>query len=297
MLLGIYPFRPDIAKGEYMNQTPRPTRSEQREQARAKARELREKRAKGDKLKRLLTTIGVIAASAGVVAGVIVGGITVANTTNTNAENAKKVPANTTELGGILIGKDLLPTKTDEAKKGNQIVIYQDYQCPICKYFEDPNASQIKSWVDSGEATIEFHPISFLDGQSLNEYSSRATNAALCVANSQPEKFFDVNTALYANQPEENTAGPNDSELKGTLAAAGVEINAEMTNCIDQKRYSKYIENRTAEAFSQPAVTGTEVPGGTPYVLVNGNLYDWEGKLENLANPARFAQFFETHKK
>jgi protein-disulfide isomerase len=280
-----------------MNQTPRPTRSEQREQARAKARELREKRAKGDKIKRLLTNVGIAFASAGVIAGAVVGGITVANTTNTNADNAKKVPANTTELGGILIGKDLLPTKTDEAKKGNQIVIYQDYQCPICKYFEDPNASQIKSWVDSGEATIEFHPISFLDGQSLNEYSSRSTNAAFCVANSQPEKFFDVNTALYANQPEENTAGPNDSELKGTLAAAGVEINAEMTTCIDQKRYSKYIENRTAEAFSQPAVTGTEVPGGTPYVLVNGNLYDWEGKLENLANPARFAQFFETHKK
>jgi protein-disulfide isomerase len=117
------------------------------------------------------------------------------------------------------------------------------------------------------------------------------------VANSQPGKFFDVNTALYNNQPEENTAGPNDTKLKETLVSAGVEMNSEITTCIDQKRYSKYIENRTAEAFSQPAVTGTEVPGGTPYVLVNGNLYDWEGKLENLANPARFAQFFETHKK
>jgi protein-disulfide isomerase len=297
MLLGIYPICPEIAKGEYMNQTPRPTRSEQREQARSKARELREKRAKGDKRKRFLTTIGIAAAITGVVAGVVAGGFVVATTTNTNAENAKKVPANTTDLGGILIGKDLLPTKTNEAKKGNQIVIYQDYQCPICKYFEEPNASQIKTWVESGEATIEFHPISFLDGQSLNEYSSRAANAALCVANSQPGKFFEVNTALYANQPDENTAGPSDSELKETLAGAGVKIDAEVNTCIDQKRYSKYIENRTAETFSQPAVTGTEVPEGTPYILVNGNLYDWEGKLENLANPARFAQFFATHQK
>jgi protein-disulfide isomerase len=280
-----------------MNQTPRPTRSEQREQARAKARELREKRAQGEKRKRLLVTIGSVVGGVAVAAGVIAGGFVVANTTNTNAENSKKVPANTTEFGGILLGKDLLPTKTAEAKKGNQIVIYQDYQCPICKYFEDPNASQIKAWVESGEATIEFHPISFLDGQSLNEYSSRSTNAALCVANAQPSKFFDVNTALYANQPEENTAGPSDTQLKETLAAAGVEMTEDITTCIDQKRYSKYIENRTAEAFSKPAVTGTEVPGGTPYVLVNGNLYDWEGKLENLANPARFAQFFETHKK
>jgi len=280
-----------------MNQTPRPTRSEQREQARAKARELREKRAQGEKRKRFLITIGAVVGGAAVVAGVIAGGFVVANTTNTNAENAKKVPANITEFGGILLGKGLLPTTTEEAKKGNQIVIYQDYQCPICKYFEEPNATQIKSWVDSGEATIEFHPISFLDGQSLNEYSSRSTNAALCVANSQPGKFFDVNTALYNNQPEENTAGPNDTKLKETLAAAGVEITSEITTCIDQKRYAKYIENRTAEAFSKPAVTGKEVPGGTPYVLVNGNLYDWDGKLENLANPARFAQFFGTNKK
>lgn len=280
-----------------MNQTPRPTRSEQREQARAKARELREKRAQGEKRKRFLITIGAVVGGAAVVAGVIAGGFVVANTTNTNADNAKKVPANTTEFGGILLGKGLLPTTSAEAKKGNQIVIYQDYQCPICKYFEEPNATQIKSWVDSGEATIEFHPISFLDGQSLNEYSSRSTNAALCVANSQPGKFFDVNTALYNNQPEENTAGPNDTKLKETLAAAGVEITSEITTCIDQKRYAKYIENRTAEAFSKPAVTGKEVPGGTPYVLVNGNLYDWDGKLENLANPARFAQFFETNKK
>ena len=280
-----------------MKQTPRPTRSEQREQARAKARELREKRAQGEKRKRLLITIGSVVGGAAVVAGVIAGVFVVANTTNTNAENAKKEPANTTDFGGILLGKSLLPTTTEEAKKGNQIVIYQDYQCPICKYFEEPNATQIKSWVDSGEATIEFHPISFLDGQSLNEYSSRATNAALCVANSQPGKFFDVNTALYNNQPEENTAGPNDTKLKETLSAAGVEITSEITSCIDQKRYSKYIEDRTADAFRNPAVTGTEVPDGTPYVLVNGKRYDWEGKLENLANPARFAQFFETHKK
>jgi len=280
-----------------MSQTPRPTRSEQREQARAKARELREKRAQGEKRKRLFITIGVTVGIVAVVAGVTAAVFAFSNTTNTNAENAKKVPANTTELGGILIGKDLLPTTSAEAKKGNQIVIYQDYQCPVCKLFEDPNANQIKSWVEKGLATVEYHPISFLDGQSLNNYSSRSTNAALCVANSQPGKFFDVNTALYANQPEENTAGPSDSELKDTLRSAGVEIDSEMNECIDQKRYSKYIENRTQEAFSQPAVTGKDIPRGTPYVLVNGNVYDWGGKAEDLVNPARFAQFFTTHQK
>jgi protein-disulfide isomerase len=280
-----------------MSQTPRPTRSEQREQARAKARELREKKAQGDKRKRILVSIGLSVGIVAVVVGVIAAVMAVSTTSNTNAENAKKVPANTTALGGVLLGKDLLPVTSAEAKKGNQIVIYQDYQCPICKLFKDPNASQMKAWVDSGLATVEYHPISFLDGQSLNNYSSRSTNAALCVANSQPDKFYDVNTALYTNQPQENTAGPSDSDLKETLKGAGVVINDEINTCIDQKRYAKYIENRTAEAFSQPAVTGKEIPRGTPYVLVNGNVYDWGGKAEDLINPARFAQFFTTHQK
>lgn len=280
-----------------MSQTPRPTRSEQREQARAKARELREKKAQGDKRKRILVSIGLAFGIVAVVVGVIAAVMAVSTTSNTNAENAKKVPANTTALGGVLLGKGLLPVTSAEAKKGNQIVVYQDYQCPICKLFKDPNASQMKAWVDSGLATVEYHPISFLDGQSLNNYSSRSTNAALCVANSQPDKFYDVNTALYTNQPQENTAGPSDSELKETLKSAGVVINEEINTCIDQKRYAKYIKNRTAEAFSQPAVTGKEIPRGTPYVLVNGNVYDWGGKAEDLINPARFAQFFTTHQK
>jgi len=280
-----------------MNQSPRPTRSEQREQARAKARELREKRAQGDKRKRLLISIGLTVGIIAVVAGVVAAVFAFSSSSNINAENANKVPANTTEFGGVLLGKGLLPVSPAQAKKVNQIVIYQDYQCPICKLFKDPNANQIKSWVQKGLATVEYHPISFLDGQSLNNYSSRSTNAALCVANSQPGKFYDVNTALYATQPQENTAGPSDSELKETLKKSGVVIDAEMNTCIDQKRYSKYIENRTSEAFSQPAVTGTEIPRGTPYVLVNGNVYDWGGKAEDLINPARFAQFFATHQK
>ena len=280
-----------------MSQTPRPTRSEQRDQARAKARELREQRAKGDKRKRLILTVSVTVGIIAVVAGVVSSIIFFSNTSNVAVDNAKKVPANVTSLGGVLLGKGLVPTTEEQSKKGNQIVIYQDYQCPVCKLFEDPNTSQIKAWVESGLATVEYHPISFLDGQSLNNYSSRANNAALCVANPQPEKFFNVNAALYANQPQENSAGPSDTELKSTLVGSGVVMNDEIKTCIDQKRYGKYIENRTSEAFSQPAVTGKEIPRGTPYVLINGNVYDWEGKAENLVNPGRFAQFFTTHQK
>lgn len=279
-----------------MSLQPKPTRSEQRDQARAKARDLREKRAQGDKRKRLIARTSVIVGIIAVVVGVTLVVMNLTTNANNQGVNAKKVPANVTKLGGVILGKDLLPVREAEANSVNRIVIYQDYQCPVCKLFEDPNSSQIKSWVQSGLATVEYHPISFLDGQSLNNYSSRATNAALCVANSQPAKFFDFNTALYANQPQENSAGPSDQAIKDTMRSVGVDVNSEMNSCIDQKRYSKYIDLRTSEAFSQPAVTGKDIPKGTPHILVNGNYYDWNG-ADELVNPGRFAQFFTTHQK
>ena len=280
-----------------MSLNPRPTRSEQREAARAKARALREQRAKGDKRKRFLVTTSVTLAIIGVVAGVAWVIFTYSQEAINNGENAKKVPANVTSLGGVLVGKNLQLVTPAEAAKTNHIVIYQDYQCPICKLFEDPNSAQMRTWADKGLAVIEYHPISFLDGQSLNNYSSRAANAAFCVANSQPNKFFDVNNALYANQPQENTSGPTDSQIKDTLKSAGVVINSEINQCIDQKRYSNFIGNKTNEAFNQNAVTGDTIPGGTPHILVNGVQYTWNDVLADLPNPGRFAQFFDLQKK
>ncbi len=281
-----------------MSINPRPTRSEQRDQARAKARELREQKVSADKRKRALTISLVALVVVGLVGGITYAVIASSSNSNTNNANAKKVPANVTAQGGVLLGKDFSVITPEQAKTVDHIVIYQDYQCPICQMFENPNANQIGSWIRSGQAVLEYHPISFLDGHSLNAYSSRAANAAFCVANSQPAKFFDVNTALYANQPAENTSGPSDSQIKDTLRSAGVDVNAEINECIDQKRYSKFIDNKTAEAFSTPAVTGTDIPTGTPDVLVNGVVYTWDGDATKLVNPGRFAQFVQTnHKK
>jgi len=280
-----------------MSLNPRPTRSEQREAARAKARELREKRAKGDQRKRVLITTGSIIASLAVIGGVAWLLLTASGESQTNIANSKKVPANVTQQGGIIIGKDLKVISAKEAKKINHVVIYQDYQCPICELFEGPNLSQIQTWAQSGLAAVEFHPISFLDSNSLNNYSSRAANAAYCVANSQPDKYFAVNTALYFNQPQEGTAGPDNNALKETLKGAGVEMTDEMNQCIDQKRYGTYINNITNSALSENAVTGTTKVTGTPHILVNGVQYTWENAGTDLPNPGRFAQFFNVHAK
>jgi hypothetical protein len=111
--------------------------------------------------------------------------------------------------------------------------------------------------------------------------------------NSQPEKFFQVNTDLYYNQPKEGTAGPDNNGLKDTLRGAGVNVNNEISQCIDQNRYKVYVQNATQKAFSTPAVTGKDIVSSTPWVLVNGHYY----QPTDLTNPAAFAQFYTLHSK
>ena len=197
-----------------MNSTNRPTRSEQREAARAKAKALREQHKRQEKARKFAIRLGVVGAVLGVAAIVVVAIVGGLNGGSENgASNGDSKPKNMSFGNGIKIGAGLeaftatntpAPTPSDgstEVPTPTEIVIYVDYQCPICKIFETPNIAQIESWVSSGAATLEVHPLSFLDGRgSPNEYSSRAANAAVCVAEYSPNNFFKFNSLLFENQ-------------------------------------------------------------------------------------------------
>ena len=60
--------------------------------------------------------------------------------------------------------------------------VYEDFGCPICKHFESTVATKLDQQVRANIAQVRFHPISILDGNSPNQYSTRAANAALCVS-------------------------------------------------------------------------------------------------------------------
>lgn len=274
----------------------RPTRSQQREEARQKAKALREQHKKGERRKRLAIQIGVVAAI--VVAVVLI--VVALVSGNNHSEKTQATPTNMSFDGGIKIGTDLkaftrttTPTPAD-GKAVPNIKIFVDYQCPVCQAFEVPNSSQIESWVKTGAATIEIHPISFLDGRgSPNEYSSRAANAAICVAEYSPDNFFKFNSLLFENQPAEGTAGPENKDLIVRAKDAGAANIDKITECINDKSFGNWISDTTDKVLSEP-LPGTDLTvEGTPYILVNGQPYTWT-KGEELISPARFAQFVQT---
>ena len=174
-----------------------------------------------------------------------------------------------------------------------EIIIYVDYQCPICAVFELPNSEQIKNWVASGMAMVEMHALSFLDGRgSPNAFSSRAANAALCVSEHSPDNFFEYNTRLFKSQPTEGAPGPENPELISFAEEVGASNMELISSCINEKAFGNWIKDSTERALTEP-IPGTAIQvSGTPTVLVNGEQYTWETG-EELASAARFAQFVQ----
>lgn len=277
-----------------MTSNQKPTRSEQREAARQKAKELRAQSAKKEKRNKLVLQLSVVLVALGLIGGV---GAVIAFEAANRAEApiVGASPENLTELGGIKLGVGLQAfTETNTPVLAGEtetpaIVVYADYQCPICQAFDVPNSAQIRSWVDTGAATVEIRPISFLDRASLNEYSSRAANSAMCVANFEPDSFWDFHENLMINQPMEGVEGLNDDELYDLAAASGAGTE-EIKGCIQAKSFGDYIEQYTQTVLSAPhgGVTVT----GTPTILVNDNQYTW-ATGDELVSPERFAQFVQ----
>ncbi|MEN9749244.1 MAG: hypothetical protein RL149_322 [Actinomycetota bacterium] len=285
-----------------MSSNNRPTRSQQREEARAKAKAMREQHKKSERRKGAVikATIGLaVVAAAAIIASVVIGGLS----GNVNS-NQNGTPLNQTANHGFLVGANgemftatstPTPTPTPGATAAPttpvKIITYVDYQCPYCGYFEQANTAQIKGWLDAGVATLEVRPLSFLDGRgSPNTYSSRAANAASCVATFSPNNFFNFNAALFMNQPEEGTAGPENDELFKTAQSVGVTNEGAIRDCIDKKSFGKWLTKTTDDTFAsgvpEYAAGFDWSKHGTPAVFVNGNFY--EGAVDNAA---QFAQF------
>lgn len=259
----------------------RPGRNERRAAARDKARQLREEQRKRDRRNRILIQGGIgvgIVAVLAVVAVIIVSSI----------RPPEPGPLNMAS-DGILIGKGLKVAPTGSIPAGGKpvastqdpaggtvsIVTYVDYLCPYCGEFEKTNAGQIGKLVDGGAATIEVHPLPFLASHSAGtKYSLRATNAAACVANYEPNSFWAFNRELFDHQPVEEGPGLTDAQIKGYAKSAGVSALASVDKCIDDSRFATWAQDALDRALAGP-IPNSNVSKlkGTPLVLVNGQEY------------------------
>jgi len=279
------------------------TKKARRDQAREHARELREqeRRRKVRNGWILRGSIGLALIAIAVVTVLIFNNVRQAQI---EAEAPKPGPANMISDGILLqgdgtgnivavptpaipAGGDYTPTDITKYPDTVNIVTYIDLQCPYCQAFEQTNAEQIGTWVSGGNATLEVHPISFLDNVSQGtRYASRAANAMACVAQFDPNRYFQANTAMYANQPAEGTAGLTNAEIASVIGQAGV-TSLDVVECINKETFKQWVTDATARTNVGP-IPNSELTTikGTPTVLVNG--YQYPGAVDDAT---AFSQF------
>lgn len=253
-----------------------------RAQARTKARTLREQSRKKERRNRWLLQGGIVIATLAIIATVVL-------VLTTSPKRAADGPANMLS-DGIKISENfealqtagLRPSATPVPAAPNaegvlDIKIWVDYLCPLCGGFDQANEELIRSLVLDGAATVEYHPIAILDRLSSGtRYSSRAANAAACVANYSPNEFFAFNSLLFEHQPQQNSSGLSDAALTELTRTAGVAKASTIAACIRDQEFKLWVEAATNRALSQP-VAGSSLDKihGTPTVLVNGQQYQY----------------------
>jgi len=281
-------------------------KKDRREAAREKARQDRETERKRIRRNKIFLQGGVgvaVIAIAAIVMLVIVNQPKPVEL-STNAAG----PLNMASDGILLSGPDLAavptpaiaangkPTPTKQDRSKLNIVTYIDYQCPYCHQFETTNNAQLKELVSSGKATLEIHPIANLDASSQGtKYSTRATNAAACVANYDPNNFFAVNAALFANQPAEGSSGLTDDRIISVLSKAGSSSD-KISTCVKSQEFATWVgqeTQRTRGAAIPNSSLTTQANGlGTPTVIVNG--VQWNPTGNDLTDPTAFTKFLAT---
>jgi protein-disulfide isomerase len=279
------------------------TKNVRKEAAREKARAMRDAEKKRKRRNRLFAQGGVVLGLLAIVAVVL---LVILNTKP--APPISGGPQNMISDGILLkgvsggitavetpgIAKGGKPKATDPSKLSDtvNIVTYIDYFCPVCQAFETANATQINQLVASGVATLEIHPIQILDSSSQGtRYSSRAVNAAACVANYEPDKYVDVTAAFYANQPKEQTTGLTNDQIVQLVQSAGAKSD-DVKTCITKESFKDWVAASTNRALSGP-LPNTNVPRvtGTPTVIVDGQQYTGGG---NWSDPNAFIAFFDS---
>ena len=195
----------------------------------------------------------IIAGAVVAVLVVVVGVAALVQSSRNSTSGPTATPANFAGPGStsVVLGQESAPVT---------VTVFEDFQCPICQQFETNVGPTLTSLRDAGTVKVEYRSIAFLDRMSSTEYSTRALNAAACVRDSAPDAFEKFHTALFENQPPENTAGLPDSKLVELAKGAGA-TNVE--SCITDQRFKDWTVKVT-DAASKDGVNGT------PTVRVNG---------------------------
>lgn len=253
------------------------SKNDRREAAREQARQLREAQAKREKRNKIL----IVSALAGFLVLVAIAVVLIVNQGNKSALEGVESPAGADAQGGISVGADLTAGSVND--DAPVVDVYLDYTCHYCSQFEEINEEDLQAMATEGLITLKLHPVAILDSTGdYSGYTSLAANAAATVAQYAPDKFLEMNNALFANYNA--IVAADDEDDQDTVAALysldGIEQVAAEVGVPDDViakfadgEFIDWVESTTRQ-FAKDGYTGT------PTVIVDGTQLEGEWQEE-----------------
>jgi protein-disulfide isomerase len=227
-----------------------------RKQRAERAEQMRKEREKADRRQRNLVTVAIVTV---VVALIAVGAWAVSSAGGDDDIGVLVKPAHTNASYGFdYAAVDAGGTAAPDPVR---VVLYEDFQCPVCKAFEEQNGAHLHDLVRTGEITIEYRMFAFLDSQSSTKYSTRSASAAMAVLDKGGAAAFKTfHDLLYENQPPEGGDGLDDETLIDLAKQAGV------TGISDE------VKDQTYKPWVRKAYEAGKAGGikGTPTIVIDG---------------------------
>lgn len=140
------------------------------------------------------------------------------------------------------------------------MVLYEDYQCPFCKRFEQNAMPQIVSnYVDSGQVKVVWKDMPI--PQIGHDWAEPSAAAMECVYRQDNQAFWDVKNLVFENQGS-ITLSNVESKIKDWASQEGVSSSA-VQSCIDNGNPMDEVNTDVQEAKKVGA-------NGTPTIIING---------------------------
>ena len=158
------------------------------------------------------------------------------------------------------------PDKLIKDSSGKPKVVmsmYEDFLCPHCGNFEKNMGPTVRQLISAGAVQADYYMVSLVDPGS-NGYSTRAANAAYCVAQADTspnkEAFQRFHDALFKQQPAEGSSNyPSNKDLIEKARLSGL-ASESLSKCINDGKYNKQIQGMLE-------ATGINA---TPTIRING---------------------------
>ena len=145
------------------------------------------------------------------------------------------------------------------------IVVYGDFQCPVCKVEADVmRKNLVQTFPDKVQVYFKDFPL-----ESIHPWARAASDTGRCVYKQDPQAFWKFHDWIYENQ-EGVTPETLNSKVMAWAGTAGVD-SIQLGRCVDGKVSDKEVAQNIAEGRSLGL-------SATPTVFINGHKF--EGAIE-----------------